>query len=180
MALNNGTSKSNIQFPSHDINPSEKDEQYHLQWAEAIYSIYKNDRGGIKYSEKTNFELLRHYAKGLQDVEKYLDILCPKDPKTHERKSLMNISWDIVSVIPKIREAVVGNLLKIDHDIVASAIDEKSGGEKEDYIYSLIAEKKVKSFAEGIQEGMYEGDHSDIIDFVPDSVEERNRNGDFY
>lgn len=133
-----------IEFPKHDIDPANKGKDWHKQYCAAIYSVYLRDRAGIKYSKRAEMDMLRLYAEGNQPVEKYMDRLFPIDPKTNTRKGYMNVSWDILSVIPKFRAIVIGMFEKIDHDIVCSAIDPNSQAEKDQMKWSMWAEKQLE------------------------------------
>jgi hypothetical protein len=133
-----------IEFPKHDIDPAHKGKDWHRQYCEAIYSVYLRDRAGIKYSKRAEMDMLRLYAEGNQPVEKYMDRLFPIDPKTNTRKGYMNVSWDIISVIPKFRSIVTGMFEKIDHDIMCNAIDPNSQNEKEQMKWSAWAEKQLE------------------------------------
>ncbi len=135
-----------IEFPKHDVDPKlKKQAAWNKEFLEAIYSIYLRDQAGIRYSARTEMDLLRLYAEGNQPVTKYQDRLCPKDAKTGKRKGWMNISWDILSVAPKVRAIVVGMMEKIDHDIICSAIDPNSEKEKDSLKWSMWAEKQLES-----------------------------------
>lgn len=157
-----------IQFPSHDIDPKKKDKKWHKQWAEAAYAQYINDRGAIPYSRRDEIELLRLYAIGNQPVEKYMDRLSPMDNKTGQRKGYMNVSWDILSVVPKFRAVVLGMFEKMDYDIYCNAIDEKASDERDYMKWRVWAEKKMAEKLPPIQQAEKMG----VAAFVPDSLEE--------
>jgi hypothetical protein len=135
----------NYQFPSDDIDPRLKlKPKWHLDWCNAVYSNYLRDQGGIRYTKLQDIDLNRQYAEGRQPVEKYLDIVCPKDKKTGKRRSFMDISTDILSIIPKFRSIVIGKFMQYEHEIIATAIDENSGAEKMNKRLSLWAESQIE------------------------------------
>jgi len=105
-------------------------------------------------------------------MEKYLDILCPKD-EHGKRNTLLDLSLDPFSVIPKFRSLVIGKFLKMHHEIEANAIDEKSGGEKRNMRSKLwaksIIEKELAPFKEMMSSGIELSQASKII---PKSIEE--------
>ena len=131
LTINN--SANSVQFPDHDIDPSKKDKTWHMRWAEALYSRYVNDQTAMPYSVRSEIDLYRLYSIGNQPVEKYMDRLAPKDPRTQTRNGYMNISWDIIPIIPKFREIILGMFEKMDYDVYADAIDEKAEDER-DYL----------------------------------------------
>ena len=87
----------------------------------------------MPYSVRSEIDLYRLYSIGNQPVEKYMDRLAPKDPRTQTRNGYMNISWDIIPIIPKFREIILGMFEKMDYDVYADAIDEKAEDER-DYL----------------------------------------------
>lgn len=133
-------------FPEHDIDPAKKDAEWHLSYAEAVYSQYLRDRSGILYSKRDEMYLYRKYSEANQPVEKYMQIICPSDERTHERKGLQNISWDIVSVLPKFRSIITGLFSKIEHDISANAINESADNERMAKKYNLWSEKQLAPY----------------------------------
>lgn len=158
----------NITYPRHDIDPSKKDKKWHKRWAEAAYSKYINDRSAIPSSRRAEIELLRLYAIGNQPVEKYMDRLSPMDNKTGKRKGYMNVSWDILSVVPKFRAVVMGMFEKMDYDVYCNAIDEKSSDERTYMKWKVWAEKKMDEKLGPVEAQEKMG----VAAFVPDSLEE--------
>ncbi len=154
-----------IEFPDHDIDPKiKKRAEWNRKFSEAIYSVYLRDKAGIRYSKRAEMQLLRLYAEGNQPVEKYMDTLFPIDPKSNTRKGYMNLSWDILSIAPKIRSIVVGMMEKIDHEIVCNAIDPKSEKEKDSIKWKMWAEKELESV---FGEYGYDNDMNEIRKLIP-------------
>jgi hypothetical protein len=58
-------------FPSRDVNPSTKKDQYCMAWARAVYSLWCNGKTAFPASIQEEFETLRLYSRGEQDVEQY-------------------------------------------------------------------------------------------------------------
>jgi len=158
----------NLEYPSHDIDPKLKDKNWHKKWAEVGYAKYVNDRSAVPYSRRAEIELARLYAMGNQPVEKYMDRLSPKDTKTGQRKGYMNVSWDILSVVPKFRAVVMGMFEKMDYDVFCNAIDEKSSDERDSMKWRVWAEKKLAERLGPTEDQQQMG----IVPFVPDSIEE--------
>ena len=100
-------------FPSDNIDPElKKKSDYSLKWAKAAYGLHQKTEGGTKRTRNNDIALLRLYSQGRQPVEKYLDILCPKD-KHQKRKSYMDLSTDPISIIPKFRSIVIGKFMQM-------------------------------------------------------------------
>lgn len=139
-----------VKFPSYY---SEKNDKFFLQYFQAMYSEYVKDKGSIPYSRRFDFNLYRLYGEGNQPTEKYMNILCPlPEGKTadSDREGWMNISWDIISVLPKFRRIFTGIFEKIEHDVVATSVNDKALAEKEDYKWNLWAQKELKPFFESL------------------------------
>ena len=160
-------------LPSDDIDPElKKQSDYALKWAKGVYQLHVKDQGGIRYTKLQDIDLNRQYAEGRQPVKKYLDILCPKNNKG-ERKSYLDISTDILSIIPKFRSIIIGKFIQMEHNISADAIDENSGAEREGMRYSLWAKARIKEIIDPLEKllGMVE-DPSEIKEILPKTVEE--------
>ena len=163
----------NVNYPKHNIDPKKKDKEWYKQYAEAVYADYVNNKLTIPFSTRAEIDLLRQYAKGNQPVTKYMDRLSPRDKKTHKRKGYMNVSWDILSVIPKFKRVVMGMLDKMEYDVFIDALDEKSLSDKDSMKWRVWA-NKVLSEELGEDPAATEGipQIPGMPNFVPNSVEE--------
>lgn len=159
-------------FPTDDIDPKDKlKAEYCKKWAEATYSIHVRDQGGISYSRIADYDLYRLYGEGRQPTEKYLNYLCPKG-KDGKRQGFYNISWDIFSVLPKFKAIVMGMFDRIDHDIVADAIDENSGAEKQNMELEVKAEKMLRDLLAPFEQMIDITTDGKDFPVVPDTAEE--------
>jgi len=168
------SSENVFQLPPDDINPElKKQPKYCLQYAQAVYQMHVRDQGGIRYTKLQDIDLNRQYAEGRQPVEKYLDILCGKKNQEGKRSSYLDISSDILSVVPKFRSIVVGKFIQLEHDIVANAVDEKSAGEKRNARLKLWADSQIQQMLTPFQEALEIGIEPDKAqELIPQSVEE--------
>lgn len=167
--------KTAYSFPSDNIDPElKKKAKYCKAYAEAAYSLHMRGQGGIRNLKSRDVSLLKLYAEGRQPVEKYLDIVCPKD-KTGKRKTFMDLSLDPISVIPKFRSIVVGKFLEMHHDIFADAVDEMSGGERRLMKSKLWAKAELNRALEPFKDLVNAGVEFDQAQsIIPSSVEELN------
>jgi len=167
-------------FPSDDIDPEKKDMDWCKQYAEAIYSVYMRDRAAITTSDRAIMAVHRLYGAGKQPVDKYKPMLMGTNKKSDGpgmangadflRKGLVNINWEILSVIPKFKQVVLGLFEEIDHTITANSIDESAGIDREKEIYDAWFDKR---YGEGFRKMMAElGIESDEPQYLPDSLEE--------
>jgi len=158
---------------NNDLDPVLKQKaHYSLRWAEAAYGLHVRDQGGGRNTRNRDIQLLRLYAQGRQPVDKYLDILCPKGANG-KRRTYLDLSLDPLSVIPKFRSIVIGKFLRLDHEIIAEAIDENSGGERRNMRHKLwsksIIEKELAPFKELMNAGV---ELSSAEKVIPKSIEE--------
>jgi hypothetical protein len=174
MAYTDYTTSKNT-FPKDDIDPKIKAQPaYNKAFAEAAYSLHMKGQGGVRNLKARDISLLKLYAEGRQPVEKYIDMVCPKD-KVGKRRTLMDLSLDPISVIPKFRSIVIGKFLQQHHDIIASAVDEISGRERERMKLKVWAKAELGRALEPFQAMMSAGVEPDSAQaIIPQSVEELN------
>lgn len=172
-------SGSGFFFPNDDIDPEQKNMEWCRQYAEAIYSVYMRDRAAITTSERAMMAVHRLYGAGKQPVDKYKPMIMgtkqgdgPQLANGADflRKGLVNINWEILSVIPKFKQVVLGLFEEIDHSITANSIDESAGIEKEKEIYNAWFEKKYGEQFREIMNSM--GIESEQPPYLPDNLEE--------
>ena len=116
-------------FPIRDIDPKNKNGQYCLKWAEGIYSKFLCGKTAWGVSTYNEFDTLRRYSTGTQDVEQYKAYLMDSGTDTGstttgtwdslpltrvaKREGWWNINFDNISPCPKILSSVHGMFDKI-------------------------------------------------------------------
>jgi hypothetical protein len=160
-------------IPSDEIDPKLKQRpEYGLAWCKAVYQLHVRDQGGIRYTKLQDIDLNRQYAEGRQPVEKYLDILCPKDSKG-QRRSYMDMSTDILSIIPKFRSIVIGKFIQYEHNIMAEALDETSGAERQNMRFKIWADSQIQAALKPYEKALELGiDPQSAQGMIPKSIEE--------
>lgn len=161
-------------FPIPDIkDPEEKKLAYAVAYAEAIYSLYTQDKCGLYYSAREDYYNLRLYGNGNQPEEFYKNYLIGEEDTdkqddqsyyddvdgkggftqtpTGKRKAYMNVLWKIVSIAPKVRSSLIGKFSRADYDVVATPIDHESGVEMEDEKYKLWFWKENLAFINSLK-----------------------------
>lgn len=128
--------KSESSFPSDRIPVTKKQEsEYFKMCAKSILSRYVKNGCSFSHNEvsgKRSIPELRSYAKGTNSLAKYKDLYYGKKANQNaSRKTSLNISWDIVQVIPQFVDVVRGFMEKFNYDIVVSAIDPAARNDKE-------------------------------------------------
>jgi hypothetical protein len=147
-------------FPSAQVPPEVKlTRDYAIRYSEAIYSTYVGDKAGFPYSLLSFYNEIRSYADGKQDSDKYETILNPdgsggsngttvgssvdgKWPKNDRRKGTNNLNKEILSLGPRIMQAILGAFADVDYNLTAETIDPDSGYEQEMKKSQLYAESQ--------------------------------------
>lgn len=146
-------------FPSDDLPTSEKlKASYCKRYAQAIFSQYVGNNTMVTYSGVYDMILNRQYGAGLQSISKYQKQLLfgnndqfsstsgnPASTNVNQsaREGQMNINWDVVSQIPKLKRIFVGMVEDSIFDTTTTAIDEASGLEREKRMWEMWLDKKA-------------------------------------
>jgi len=155
--------RETVMFPSRNIDPKLKlTKDYGIRMCEAIYTTYVGDKASFPYSLLSYYNEIRQYSDGRQDPAKYEEILYPRDTqepnrvmtsidgnwtnKQGKRKGLGNLNRDILSLAPRIMQAILGSFKDVDYNMVADTIDPDSGYEQERSKSKLYAESQHLDF----------------------------------
>jgi len=157
-----------FQFPGHNIDPKLKLlPDYGIQMASAIYSSYVGDKCSFPYSLLSYYDRVRQYSDGKQDPDIYEERLHPSDegngnnggtsfdgkwPKEKKRKGTNNLNKEILSLGPRIMQAILGAFRDIDYNLQADTIDPDSGYEQEMEKSKLYSESQHLDFINGIKQ----------------------------
>jgi len=124
--MNNATD-----FPSHLIDPREKNREWILQYAKAAWSSWSNDNPReIFYNARYKYEVYKHYAMGQQSISKYRPLMGIDE---ESKETWLNVDWSVIPIVPKFRRIALGKLSKVDYNIVATPVDALANEETEDY-----------------------------------------------
>ena len=128
-------------FPSRDINPKQKGEQYCKENVQAIYSLFLRNKTAFSPKAYDSFNTLRLYSNGQQSTEKYKSWLVEDDTQNDtgaetwdtttvsrvaKRHGWYNVLWDNVSPAPKIMSMIHGLFDDTEWDIFVDNIDRYS------------------------------------------------------
>lgn len=145
--------------PNTLVDPKLKDKpEYNAAWCKALYSMHIRGKSGIPIDQQYKWEEQRLYGKGLQDKDKYTQIVNTEDVSADgletdgvvrnslevRRKGWKNINEDIVSVAPKIKDVFHGLFDNTDFEIAADTIDLNSGALKDRMKYGLLTQTLFK------------------------------------
>ena len=142
ISYKNGYKDTKYTFPSRSINPKLKDqEEYCVKNAEAIYSLFLREKTSFTKEIYQNFNTLRLYANGQQDMEQYKGYLYDRErssgasvssyddtilSKESKRGGWDNILYSGVSPAPKIMSMLHGIFDDAEWDIFVDNIDQYS------------------------------------------------------
>jgi hypothetical protein len=139
------------------------DPMYYVHACNAILSRYINNNCAYPYDNwgtKRSFSELRAYRMGQNNPNKYKGYILGTGLKevnkglgieeaakrSGERKTTVNISWDVLQILPEKMDVVMGYMQKINYDVDISAIDYQS----------LIGKKTAVAMAKMYADEQYE------------------------
>jgi hypothetical protein len=165
----NQYSKGLFPFPDDNINPKKKDKLWAKKMGEAILSLLMRGQTCMPYSRLKEIQELRDLANGNQDVLQYQKILLDESEEGTGLTGYMNINFDVFSVMPKFLRVVEGMMEQTEHQVVATAVDEKSSKEKEEMKLRTSFNMKYKQIISDIESGL---GLENVQKFIPETVEE--------
>lgn len=153
-------------FPDEDIITQKQrdDPAYFVAACNAITSRFVNNLCWNYYdaiSTRRPFWELRAYRYGQNSPNKYKDFMCGfvnnhdgvnnngnQRPRNDEggRRTTLNISWDVLQILPQKMDVVMGYMQKINYDVITSAIDYQAliGKKTMVAMAKLMADDKVR------------------------------------
>ena len=129
----------NTIFPSHLINPKNKDKKWISDFIRAAWKDYKESYPDGFYNAKDRYHETRMYMLGKQSITKYKKMLDPQKTANND-ESWFNIDWSIVPIIPKFRRIALGTLRKSEYNVNAQAVDPLSKDDE----YKFYQDKSAK------------------------------------
>ncbi len=129
---------NSVGFPSHLIDPKQKQHEWHLQWNKAMWDECGSEGDGkVFYNSRWEYEQNKMYAHGNQSINKYkpwvgVDEMAKED--------WLSIDWSVIPIVPKFRRIALGKLNKIGYNMVATPIDSMANDETTNF----FAEQKAK------------------------------------
>ena len=160
----------NIYFPSHLVDPALKDKSWHIQYAKAAYQTWSNNY--LWLQRRNDWIANRKYADGNQTTQKYIDWVTRVKDEFGKKASYLNLDWSIVSTIPKIRRVVINHLLKLNYDIIATAVNPEAINAKETAKLRIWAEKQLQPFLAQMQDQSGVELTNPELDIIPEVREE--------
>ena len=154
-------------FPRKDVSDKQKNEKYHLSWAKAVEAAIRSNNSGLDAGQRDWWTLMRLYAQGNQPQSLYKDYKfgekgAPRasasqdgswnNPGMGSREGIQNLSYDIVSIMPRIVDKLMGLLSNVDYNVLIDTVDSDSGAEKEQKKWGLWVQKQYGQFIKQFKE----------------------------
>ena len=132
-------------FPNPLATREEKMEKaYGLQYMKQMYREWENDGAGVNLMSTRNqrYKRYREYAEGMQSVDQYKELV-----GANGDSSYLNLNWEVVPIIPKFVDVIVGGLTNQDYTIKCTAIDPTSVDKKNQDKFDALTKMRMKDFA---------------------------------
>lgn len=157
---------SKHEYPSHLIDPKQKDKAWILKYIKAAYHEFIGSGYESFYNNRNNYHIIQSYAEGRQSINKYKPLMGEHEDAT---TSHLNIDWSILPLLRKYRNMAISKLSKIDYTISATPLDPLAQDEKNDHFAKMRAKLKAKEtladvpeLAENAMLKMNEGEPEDL------------------
>lgn len=129
------------QFPTHDINPDQKGEEWHRQFAKAALEEFETSGIKMFYNAREDYKELSDYVMGKQSVEKH-----KKSASLDEAgdPGWVNTDWSVRPITAKLRDIALAKLTQQGYNITATPIDLLARDETETYYAKHKAKIQIR------------------------------------
>jgi len=128
-------------FPSHDINPSEKGSKWIMQYIKAAWGEFERSNVKMFYGARFRYKEIKDYVLARQSVEKYKKNVLIDEASD---SSWVNIDWSIRAIAAKLRDIALSKLVQKGYNIVATPIDLLARDETETYYIKHKAKIRMR------------------------------------
>lgn len=148
-------------FPDEDkLSQTDREaEDYFRSCAQAIVSKYVANKSAIPYDSFPEgfrtFSELRAYRYGKNSPNKYKDILIGKARGNDgTRQTTINISWDVLQILPQKMDVVMGYLQKINYEVTTEAVDYQALMSKKQMVSmaKVVADDRMRLMMQNVNE----------------------------
>ena len=164
------TDSSKYGRPKDDIPVDQKDERWHRAYCEFIYAADISRNSANFCGDRDKLMMNRAYGAGEQTQDQYKDILIGQPDNEGNRVSYSNINWEIFGIWQKFKLVVINMFMAMNHQPIVSAVDEKSGAEKEQKKWSMWVKAKNKPLFDAVR--AKQGLEPEQMEYAPASMEE--------
>jgi len=131
-------------YPDPQASREEKQEKtYGLQYFKRMYGEWANEEAGngSHTSRNQRYSKYREYSSGMQSVEPYKELLGATGDSSY-----LNLNWEIVPIIPKFVDVIIGGLTNQEYKIRCTAIDSVSKDKRSQDKLELLTKMHSKDF----------------------------------
>jgi hypothetical protein len=159
---------SKQEYPSHLIDPKQKDKKWILKYIKAAYNEFIRSGYESFYNNRNNYHIIKSYAEGRQSINKYKPLMGEHEDAT---TSHLNIDWSILPILRKYRNMAISKLSKIDYTISANPLDPLAQDEKNSHFAKMRGKLKAKEDLGSIP-GLAENPLLQMKEGEPEDIEE--------
>lgn len=134
-------SSAEYEYPSHLIDPKQKDKKWILKYIKAAYHEFIRSGYESFYNNRNNYHIIKSYAEGRQSINKYKPLMGEHEDAT---TSHLNIDWSVLPILRKYRNLAISKLSKIDYTITATPLDPLAQDEKNSHFAKMRAKLKAQ------------------------------------
>jgi len=135
-------------YPDPQASREEKlENSYGVDYFKRMYGEWSNDESGdgSHSSKNQRYNKCREYSSGMQSVEPYKELLGATGDSSY-----LNLNWEIVPIIPKFVDVIVGGLTNQEYKIKCTSIDKVSQDKRSEDKLKKLTNMELKGFANEI------------------------------
>ena len=121
--------------------------KYAKGYFSAMYADWIGTNSQLLNQRTRRFKQCRAYSRGLQSIAKYKNLM-----NKNGDDSYLNLDWNVVPIIPKFVDVLVGSLTNQDYKVICTAIDSVSTEQREDDKLDMAVNIMSKEFISEISE----------------------------
>ena len=141
------------QFPSHLIDPREKDKKWVLKYLKAAYNEYNIGTHESFFNKAHKYNVISSYAHGSQPINKYKPMMGEEEKSDN---TWLSINWEPVPIFSKYRKQAIARLMKTLFNVEATPIDSLAQDEKENYFKDQEARIKIRQAMKSVDPELLE------------------------
>ena len=137
-------------YPDPQASREEKlEKSYGVDYFKRMYGEWSNEESGdgTHSSRNQKYNKCREYSSGMQSVEPYKELLGATGDSSY-----LNLNWEIVPIIPKFVDVIVGGLTNQEYKIKCTSIDKVSQDKRSKDKLELLTKMHSKKFIDEIAE----------------------------
>lgn len=155
-------------FPEHNIPPSEKDKEWILKFAKAIYSDYDQAPLDSLFHKREVYREIMDYAQGKHSVDKFKPQLSIDD----ENNAWVALDYSPIPIYTRLRKVALALVNKADWNILATPIDQHAADEMQEAYKNAKGRIRARNEMAKIAPDMLQFSNLALKDGEAESIEE--------